>query len=299
MIGTEAKCAVCGGPTRVAKSSGRPFKYCSDQCHANWRRAAAKPEHRITCCNCGQHFTSKWAHAKYCSLECEREYVRNKRIEANRRILPEVRCATCNSVIYPAKPNQKYCSSECNPHEGGKPRWCQECGASLVGTERRVVCSRECELRRGARKARELFVSRRTLIQKRCPICQKDFPARPNAKYCGERCRKRQAKRAKKTLTHKQRCYLHHRRYTPIDPYKVFDRDNWLCGICFAPVDRDTVAPDPLAPSLDHRIPLSKGGHHEWDNVRCAHFGCNSIKSDKLDEEIQWPEAAPLNQPNS
>ena len=34
-------------------------------------------------------------------------------------------------------------------------------------------------------------------------------------------------------------------------------------------------------PTLDHIIPLSKGGSHTWDNVQLAHMGCNAGKCDK------------------
>jgi 5-methylcytosine-specific restriction endonuclease McrA len=32
-----------------------------------------------------------------------------------------------------------------------------------------------------------------------------------------------------------------------------------------------------------HPIPLSKGGDHDWHNVRCAHRKCNSEKRDRWD----------------
>lgn len=34
-------------------------------------------------------------------------------------------------------------------------------------------------------------------------------------------------------------------------------------------------------PSIDHVIPLAKGGLHSWNNVMLAHHRCNSEKSDK------------------
>ena len=33
-------------------------------------------------------------------------------------------------------------------------------------------------------------------------------------------------------------------------------------------------------PSIDHVIPLSKGGIDTWNNVRLSHRICNSLKSD-------------------
>lgn len=34
--------------------------------------------------------------------------------------------------------------------------------------------------------------------------------------------------------------------------------------------------------TLDHIIPLSKGGTHTWDNVQLAHMSCNAGKCDRL-----------------
>ena len=34
-------------------------------------------------------------------------------------------------------------------------------------------------------------------------------------------------------------------------------------------------------PTVDHIVPLSKGGTHTWNNVQLAHMACNSGKCDK------------------
>lgn len=56
---------------------------------------------------------------------------------------------------------------------------------------------------------------------------------------------------------------------------EVYDRDRWICGICFEPVDRALRYPDPRSVSLDHVVPLSLGGPHTRANTRCSHLGCN------------------------
>lgn len=55
----------------------------------------------------------------------------------------------------------------------------------------------------------------------------------------------------------------------PVDTRRVAERDGWKCAICGAGVTRDTW-------SLDHVIPLSKGGPHTYSNVVLAHRDCNS-----------------------
>lgn len=58
----------------------------------------------------------------------------------------------------------------------------------------------------------------------------------------------------------------------------VYERDEWTCGICAGPVDRSLEWPEPKSVSLDHVIPLSKGGAHAPANAQCAHLVCNVRK---------------------
>lgn len=56
-----------------------------------------------------------------------------------------------------------------------------------------------------------------------------------------------------------------------------------ICGICGKPVDFSYKYPHPLSPTVDHIIPVSKGGHpSDLDNLQLAHRCCNREKSDKL-----------------
>ena len=59
---------------------------------------------------------------------------------------------------------------------------------------------------------------------------------------------------------------------------EVFDRDEWRCQVCKEPVDQTLRWPDPLSATLDHVVPLSRGGRHAPDNVQLAHFICNVRK---------------------
>ncbi len=64
---------------------------------------------------------------------------------------------------------------------------------------------------------------------------------------------------------------------------EIYERDKWVCGICGEVVDRELKYPDLLSPSLDHVLPLSKGGAHTRENCQLAHFICNSRKGDKYE----------------
>ena len=56
-----------------------------------------------------------------------------------------------------------------------------------------------------------------------------------------------------------------------------------VCGICGEPVDFSLKFPNPMSPTVDHIIPVAKGGHpSDIGNLQLAHFRCNRLKSDKL-----------------
>lgn len=66
-------------------------------------------------------------------------------------------------------------------------------------------------------------------------------------------------------------------------PRDVLARDGWACQLCRRPIDPAIPWPDPRSPSIDHIVPLSRGGQHSLANVQAAHLGCNSAKGDRCD----------------
>ena len=56
-----------------------------------------------------------------------------------------------------------------------------------------------------------------------------------------------------------------------------------VCGICGQEVDKTIPYPHPMSPTIDHIIPISKGGHPSaLENLQLAHRWCNRQKSNKL-----------------
>lgn len=55
------------------------------------------------------------------------------------------------------------------------------------------------------------------------------------------------------------------------------------CGICGLEIDPTYKSPHPLSATVDHIIPVSKGGHpSDLSNLQAAHRYCNLRKKDKL-----------------
>ncbi len=64
---------------------------------------------------------------------------------------------------------------------------------------------------------------------------------------------------------------------------QVILKTQTACGICGAPVDFSYRYPHPLSPTVDHIIPVAKGGHpFALENLQLAHRYCNRQKSDKI-----------------
>lgn len=61
----------------------------------------------------------------------------------------------------------------------------------------------------------------------------------------------------------------------------VVKRDGVACYLCGHETDRDDR-------TLDHVVPLTRGGKHAPSNVRVAHRRCNSKKGAKLVSEIDF-----------
>lgn len=129
-----------------------------------------------------------------------------------------------------------------------------------------------------------------------CNHCGKDYLFFPNAKrygrkkagpYCTRRCRVKHNK-SSSNIGHRLRKYgSAGKRRDAIKLDAVIERDNGICYICGRKTSREDryyvhgcfVAGDTY-PTVDHVIPLARGGTHTWDNVRLACRQCNSIKGD-------------------
>jgi 5-methylcytosine-specific restriction endonuclease McrA len=57
-----------------------------------------------------------------------------------------------------------------------------------------------------------------------------------------------------------------------------------VCGICGEQIINRKDA------SIDHVIPIGRGGHDSIENMQPAHVWCNNIKSDSLPEEFEVKE---------
>lgn len=148
-----------------------------------------------------------------------------------------------------------------------------------------------CDKCKGIKRREEPKRARTSKVYaKNCIECGKEFKTRySNKTICSKKCKTRRDNRVKDI---KRRRILRHNgkveRSITLD--KLIIRDKNICHICGEQCNREdyetTKDGHYIAgerhPSIDHVIPISKGGTHTWGNIKLAHMGCNIIKSDNI-----------------
>lgn len=143
------------------------------------------------------------------------------------------------------------------------PRGCPHCGGPFAGRRSKVYCTQFCRDATSVAKNKLMNGGKRS-PQKRTERVIAAEQAR-DAKTRG-------------SLT----VYMVHR-------MRLFERDRWTCQICKSPVNKSLVFPDSGSPSLDHIIPVSKGGSHTEYNLQLTHLSCNLKKSATMPDLLQLP----------
>lgn len=82
--------------------------------------------------------------------------------------------------------------------------------------------------------------------------------------------------------TARRRARLHQVTHEDFDRQEIFERDNWVCQICSIPVDRELPYRKPNSPSLDHIVPVARGGAHTRANAQTACLRCNMRKGARV-----------------
>lgn len=147
----------------------------------------------------------------------------------------------------------------------------------------------------------ELFEKELSKI-KECEYCGRIFYAKDYNWYCSDICKatmKKEKQKAHKRLR-EAKAKKNGKIEWNISLEKLIQRDEGICKICGRQVDTEDyyyteegyfIAGDNY-PSIDHIIPLAKGGTHTWNNIQLAHRHCNTIKSDNIieqeEEQLKW-----------
>jgi hypothetical protein len=272
------RCEQCSGEFKTIKNVGNRQRFCSEICSNKWHsrnRPNKKHLKSYICKYCGKSFIPKAVdRITFCSRDCafkyraEQKAGRLKEREIQKEKEYKRICVVCGKP-FTGKPNHRYCSDKCR----NRTNYLKYKDSNGYKNE--------------LRKKREAYVSKPIIIKK-CKYCGELFSTtRKRQVFHSSRCAKKfYHKKQKNNENHRRRANLNKVKYENINPIKVYESHNWICGICGKKINPKLKCPHPKSASIDHIIPISKGGTHTYDNVQPAHFICNSFKGDSI-ENIQ------------
>lgn len=247
----SVSCITCGSRIDQIPGRGRRRIFCSSKCKDRHGKKD-QPSRRVeaACLNCGTLFVGLGAR-QYCTRECAVDH--RFTLTGQRRKPTQRKCEVCATEFWTLREESRFCS---------------------------VPCAKKRQRQRKSRK---------------CLFCEAEFfggTRGGTGKYCSRKCSFAaiRANSSKPTLVGDPRWQVNQfikrakrfgRSWERIVPSEVFERDGWACGICGGAVDKFLAWPHPLSASLDHVLPLSRGGNHTHDNVQCSHLSCNSKKGNR------------------
>ena len=165
---------------------------------------------------------------------------------------------------------------------------CERCGLEMSPGRVRF-CSDRCSWR-----------SHRTTVDtKACVVCGNSFTNRSAATICSLRCREARDASYKKAyekeyrsrpssierFRNKELVRKARKNAAKSEEFKrteIFERDGWKCGLCGRAIPKNVKWPHPKFGTIDHIVPLAKGGAHLRINVQAAHLRCNCSKNSRV-----------------
>lgn len=257
-------CPVCSTP--FERQSRVRAKYCSEACMEKGRRRRPRqeriPGREATCIVCQRRFIHHQGarNQVVCSRRCSSDG-RSVLLALVHLFLPP------NSIEIICPLNWRTCV-DCETEwleqgKSGGPDRCLPCGGMHRKQESLAYYYR-------VTKSRDGYGQREGV----CPECGVSFNGHGRT-FCSRRCAARAGGSVRRAMergaSSGQRVYR----------AKVFARDGFRCHICGKLLDMGQSGTHRMAPSIDHVVPVSLGGKHTMENVRAAHFGCNSRRGNR------------------
>lgn len=131
------------------------------------------------------------------------------------------------------------------------------------------------------------WVSWASRLSRACGYCGTGFAAATTAAlYCSKKCARygwaaenpERNERAARANRDKRRARLAGASVERVTADEVRLATGDICYLCGIAIDFNLKHPHPGSPSMDHVVPLSRGGSHSVDNLAMTHLRCNLRK---------------------
>jgi hypothetical protein len=253
------QCQNCGAvlPSRIDGQRGRPRKYCNRSCFAiasGYLKYAVKPEFCLFCGIDLNQINKPGYPKKFCSRKHNAQYR-----QANKPKAPKIQksCLWCNTEFVTAFEVMKFCQGSCRVAFQNKQR-ADKTKAKHIANPRRF----DFNCNRCGQSVISDICIRKTYSGRFCRNC--------SLVKRRERYRIKTAKRQK-----------------IVNPIRIsadvlIERDGDVCHICLTQIDLSLARNSRFGATIDHVIPVSKGGADTLDNMKLAHWICNIKKGNKV-----------------
>ena len=285
-------------------------KFCDDDCRKEYY--ISNPKYTKKCVWCGKEFKTNENQVRTCSRECAEQYREDRSLKqresdfkrkfetkypnfkyisgyVNDRSMILCKCNECGEVqekiaqlARPSYTRELSCSRcvEINKIKRSLINILMRRHNDLIREQDRITREKELEKLRGEKQER--------LRGKKCVECGELYDAvNVIQKHCSIECSNKSINR-KKELIKRKKIKENGKIDWDISLTKLIKRDKNICHICGGKCNKEDYIKNEQGhfiagkdyPSIDHVIPVSRGGTHTWNNVKLAHHYCNSIKSD-------------------
>lgn len=320
---TPRPCDQCGGEFLAAS---KLLSICSPDCRSSWNIVHPPTRRPADCVECGLRFDAN-KNGKSCSGSCQEElgkrlkresHERNKEannarsIEHSRKVRsgyvppnsrPKPRktceCTICHAS-FSAGPVAQYCSDVCRNLSLQGPRAiyaCIECGSAHISWNGADTCSRECSKSHNA-KTKAAAPSGSPEYKRNYGIEYRKL----NAERLKEQKRAYDIAHPERKRDSRRRSKKYRQSAPKGEPYSqemLVQRDGTKCYLCSGEMIFELGKKgSPWVVSVDHVIPLSRGGIDCASNVKLCHARCNLRKHDRLIEELVLREVIPMPAPS-
>ena len=252
------KCKNCQSvlPDRLLDQRGRPREYCNDYCGHLFRGGIKHLEKPTNCLWCQVELVQRRSGnpRRYCSRKHSGMYIHSLKPKA-----PELEksCVWCSKTYLSNWKQSKYCSLKCKD------------------AARRDKQVKAIQAKHAANPRRFDFDCDRCGQLVMTDICiRKTYSGR----YC-RNCSLVKRRESYRIKTAKRQGVAKPAR---LSADALIQRDGNLCRLCNTEIDLSLTRNSRFGATIDHIVPLSKGGSDDIENMQLTHWICNIKKGNRV-----------------
>ncbi len=262
------------------------------------RKPISRKRHLRTCELCQRQFATEKPQQRFCSVQCSTAIGSFCRIHT---------CENCGKTFHrthhSSRDALRFCSRECGGTAKNQFAW-----RAIADGAVKVLHLYMRQIEKETRQSQKALCTgcgrqKKSMISGRCSRCIErgnrgivgcarcgldiTLPLTTNGtqpRICGE-CELQSMKKARKIMKKKRNALKRGNKAEAVDPVSIFNRDNWTCQRCGKHcTSHKTYHPDNA--TLDHILPLSRGGPHIESNLQTMCHLCNAQKGNRMEHVL-------------